>query len=272
MRKFLVLALAVLVVLGMSAVGMAQNNDADVDQEGGYQSSVVTQTGNDNEADIYQFTDNDGAQGSNVSQNGSNNMVDVSQFQTGGGGNQYNSATATQWGSDNIIIQSTNAPGYNGGQNVTAWQDGTLNEAEQYIYGGYTNSLYSNQIGEENYVYQELDGSHIHADVYQDGNFNEAYQYVSGLNHGSIMIDQDGESNYALQDVSGSAWSTNTTAHIFQTGDNNYGEQTINGSNNYALIDQDGNDNNAVSTQTGNNHSSDISQLGDNNSAVVTQN
>ena len=275
MRKLLVLTLAVVLVVGMSTVVMAQNNDADVDQIGNNQGAVINQDGNNNEADVYQFSDNDGPQEADVLQRGRANLVDISQEQIGGGNTGTNFPTAKQRGVSNEIIQNTTAPGMNGGQNVEAIQDGRNNKVEQHILSGYTNSLYSYQFGTNNYAYQSLAANHSHLEIYQNGQFNDAYQFVDGSNHGymgsEVIIDQDGRRNFAKQDIEGGSLGTQTTAVINQSGRSNSATQLINGSDNKTMVNQDGFNNTAMTNQVGNNNNSDVIQNGSNQTTTIDQ-
>src|SRR5690606_461053 len=129
MKKLMLLAFAFVLTSGAAFAQPNQstvtqtgnNNDANVSQTGTNQISTVTQiNGNDNEANVTQFTDNGGKQTSSVLQDGSRNEANVNMQQTGGGDTVANTATIEQVGNDNTVrSQALIAPGYNSGQHAT---------------------------------------------------------------------------------------------------------------------------------------------------------
>ena len=256
--------------LTVAGVVLATNTQS-VTQIGGFQSASVTQTGTGNVSGIYQYTDNDGPQISTVIQDGTNNLADVSQFQTGGGSNTpANTAYLDQQGTGNFGYQYQNAPGFNSGQHVIAYQIGIDNIVRQSINYGYTETAYSYQEGTENNAAQSVQGSHNDVDIIQFGMYNIATQTINGSNNGylsaRIVIDQQGENNIGYQSYTSSGFSHKNHGEIYQVGDVNYGHQFNNGRDYYSEIWQRGYFNWAGIQSTGDNNTANAHQRGDRNS------
>ena len=254
---------------------MAQN-DVDLSQTGANQVADISQTGSNNDADVTQFTDNDGKQKSTVIQTGKRNTVDVEQNQTGGGDNGMNRAFIQQVGNDNYGKQYENAPGYNGGQRVTAYQTGNLNDVRQSIFSGYTESFYTEQIGHKNDAIQEATGGgHNHGHVFQWGHENWAKQEIFGSNHGymsaEIKIVQDGSLNDASQLFQQGGSGTKNNGEIYQYGDENYAYQEAIGKDLDLQLWQRSDDNRSVQKSWGNNNVSYLDQLDANNKSEIIQ-
>ena len=263
------------VLVFASSMALAQNNDADVDQEGVNQDAEIEQVGSTNTADVDQFTNNSGAQESDVIQLGSDNEATVEQNQTGGGGNALNTAYIKQDGTSNEATQMQTAGGYNGGQSVWGLQDGTGNILNQTISSGYTVSLHAEQVGTNNDVDQDASATHSHGEVYQDGSDHEAVQNLTGSNNGYMgdimLIDQDGTNQYAKQDFNGSGSSHSNNGSIIQLQSDNEAWQLSSGRDLNATLTQDGVGNWSKQQQTGVGHSSTVTQMGDSNTSHVMQ-
>jgi hypothetical protein len=258
---------AVSMVMGQNTVDLTQtgaNQVADIDQAG------------INDAKVTQFTDNDGPQKSTVKQNGLRNDVVVEQNQTGGGDNGLNTAFIQQIGNDNYGKQYENAPGYNGGQHVTAYQTGNLNDVRQSIFSGYTERLYTWQEGKENDAIQEATGGgHNYGNIYQWGNENWAKQEIFGTNQGSgsadILIEQDGKLNKARQLFTQGGFSQRNNGEIRQTGQKNDAYQEASGIWLDLQLQQTGNDNKSVQKSWGEGDISWLNQNGNDNTAKIIQ-
>jgi hypothetical protein len=273
MKKLTTLLAAFLFTTGMV---FAQTNTATVDQTGDNQVANATQSGATNTVDIDQLSTNTGPQTATALQTGTSNSAVVNQSQTGGGGNTpANSAYIEQLGTSNMSTQIQTAPGYNSGQSVWGFQDGTSNELSQTISGGYTNSLRAEQYGTENIANQSANGPYADGNVYQDGTANVAEQTLTGSNNGYggavMLINQLGIENYASQIFAGSGLGHTNNAEIYQDGFDNDAYQDGTGRNLNAVLNQTGDLNMSMQTQTGNGHSSVVTQMGDNNSSTITQ-
>lgn len=268
---------AILTVFVLSCgLVFAQSNDATVTQSGDNQDSYVEQLGMTNLSNVTQTSDNTGPQKSEVYQDGTNNIATVNQSQTGGGGNTpANEAYIEQLGSDNQSTQTEIAPGYNSGQKVWGYQDGTANILTQSITSGHTESLKSEQFGTGNEATQTASGSHNEGVVYQDGTENIAEQTLAGSNNGYmgavIRIDQYGTTNYASQSFEGYGSSHMNNGVLYQDGDNNQGWQDGYGRNLNAQLNQVGDLNWSVQGQDGIGHTSVVDQTGNANVSTVTQ-
>lgn len=273
MKKLTTLTLALFVAVGLT---YAQNNASTIDQTGDNQTSTVNQVGTTNTSDIDQISTNTGPQVADVIQNGTGNISTISQTQSGGGNNTpANTAYIEQLGTGNISTQSQTAPGYNSGQYVWGYQDGTANILSQTISGGYSESLTSEQFGNENSATQSANGAHNHGEVYQDGSSNIAEQTLSGSNNGYssgiVLISQLGTGNYAMQDLTGFGSSHFNNGEIYQDGMDNQAWQTASGRNLNAQLWQTNDGNWSSQMQTGEGHSSVVHQNGMGNTSTVTQ-
>lgn len=232
MRKLFILTLAVVLVFGMSAVGMAQDNDADVDQVGTSNIATIEQD-SENKSDydegnhfarIYQNGNNNvagqkalGANSIlNINQEGSSN--EAYQTQTLPGVGSGSEGDIDQVGSNNLAVQSFGQQG----QFARIYQEGNNNTAVQNMDDGVVNEQYATQVG----------------------SWNESYQNAEGKYNVST-VNQDGTSNFASTD---------------QTSENNVADINQVGSGNAGVIIQRSNDNDADLTQTGNNNESTIIQ------------
>jgi hypothetical protein len=274
-----------LVLIGSFAFGQGSNatvnqtgesQNAIVGQTGDNQVADITQSGLENSANVIQFTDNTGPQQAIVIQAGTQNQSIVSQSQTGGGNNTpTNTAYIEQVGITNIAVQSQTAPGYNSGQHVWGYQQGTSNVLYQTIASGHTESLTSEQYGLENIATQYAAGSHTHGNILQNGTGNIADQYLYGSNNGYmsavILIDQYGTENYASQNYTGLGSSHQNNAEIYQIGSLNQAWQVGEGRDLDAILNQSGSDHWSSQTQLGDGHISNVTQSGVGHSSTVVQ-
>jgi hypothetical protein len=271
--KKLTTLLFVLLFAGTTA--FAQNT-ATVDQSGDNQVANATQFGSTNTVDIDQLSTNTGPQEAEAMQDGTGNNATISQTQSGGGGNTpANTAFIEQIGTSNVSSQMQNAPGYNSGQHVWGYQEGTSNILSQTISGGYANSLKSEQYGTGNSADQTANGPYADGNVYQDGTDNIAEQSLTGSNNGYssaiMLIEQLGTENYASQIFAGSGLGHMNNAEIYQDGLDNDAWQDGSGRDLNAELYQTGDSNWSMQTQTGNGHSSVVTQTGSGNVATTVQ-
>jgi len=259
-------------ILALSGLVLADS--ATVTQTGNNQTANVSQTntgGLDNTATVTQYSDNSGPQDAQVVQNGVENVATVTQNQTGIGDTTLNTAYIEQVGTHNMGTQYQNAPGYNSGQSLYAYQNYFWNTVNQSILGGYTNSFRATQNGKFHDAQQTMNGAYIFGEIIQAGWDNHAVQDLTGMNHTNIDIRQDGEYNFASQTFIGGTWSIFQTGQIDQLGDNNDATQYSDGNGNEAIIYQDGDWNQAYQSMVGNGNYAYAGQFGDNNYASQTQ-
>lgn len=294
MKKLILLGAALLFAAG---IGFAQNT------------STVIQTGDLQFADVDQIGSNTAMVGQNESgtpsnspaymnnavvyQDGIDNTATIWQDETGDGNKGENDATITQLGFSNTSLQITNAPNYNSGLDVAAWQEGIGNVVYQNIQGGYTDYFSTYQLG--NYHNATQLGTDITTNtayIYQYDEHNTATQNLFGSNNGyyggvydneRILIVQHGTWNNATQTFTGIGSSHGNTADIYQDGYDNTANQVGIGRDLYADFNQIGNYNNAYSVQNGeqlqvfvnqngNSHNANSSQTGFDNLATIDQN
>jgi hypothetical protein len=263
-------------LLFAGSMAYAQDNDASVDQEGNYQTATVTQTGSTNDADVTQFTDNDGMQTAEVIQDGEGNMATVMQTQVGAGNTTPNYAFIEQTGENNTSVQLSNAPGYNSGQSLWGFQDGHDHVLTQTIVSGYTASLEAYQEGNGNVISQTIwGGGHNTGEVFQHGHENAAIQHLGGSNNGYssgvMAIEQNGRANFAAQYFEGIGLGHYNNGELNQHGRNNNAWQTGNGRDLSAVLDQHGRNNWSTQELTGEGHTSTVTQHGRVNVSTITQ-
>jgi hypothetical protein len=158
----------------------------------------------------------------------------------------------SQEGTSNYSTQITSPSfGSAGIKQMTVYQDGNSNIANQTSIGGYGSTLEATQLGNSNTStqYQNQMGGIAHTYVDGDDNTtsqNQLYTVWALSGRNDAYIDIDGSSNTTIQSQTGQYNLSRTT----QTGDGNYSMQT----------------------QTGDSHSSIVTQTGNNNISNVTQN
>nr|WP_319509230.1 hypothetical protein [uncultured Draconibacterium sp.] len=269
--------------VGSSTSIITQSTDDDYAQK-----AVVDQNGASNMANINQIETDIGtnqsifAAFSTVTQTGDENNADIDVFETGGG-NKGNLVTSLiQIGNQNSGTQSLNAPGSNSGHNVTAKQVGNNNNSTQITNGGYTLSYQVDQYGSTNNASQTGHGDrYTDARIKQSGERNSGTQDIFGSNNGYsaavVLIDQFGAGNVATQSFTGTGWSHRNNGEIWQDGTSNNASQIANGRSLDLQINQTGELNEATQNVTGNNYDLGIglisaTQLGDENEATQTAN
>jgi hypothetical protein len=281
--------LLALVLAGSTA--FAQNNDAEVKQYG-TNLGIVTQTGDENDAWIYQ-----GDPGAPVS----NYKLP-------------NYATDWIWGSwiDQLGNDNSAYTEVNNSSNATKIkQIGNENTGYQHInsYNSYTNAnkpiaIFIKQTGNQNDGWQKTVASFgcygiQDMKIYQDGVGNFARQYSKGGMQSVMKVIQNGNgNNYTPVDVSCTGqknplalpWADKPGGKYAQYQNGRYSEAiaTVNGSNNNtaqyqeytvwsisgkndAYIDIDGDDNNAAQGQLGEENYADIDITGSSNVAAISQ-
>lgn len=230
MRKLFISILVVGLVLGMSFGVMADDNEADVEQQGNGLEAYVEQIGNLNDTKITQTSTNGMDMLADVFQEGNNNESIIDQVSN----NKYlQEAFIDQRGDYNFA--KINQPGRNAEGYIN--QDGYDNTAE--IHQNYKKNKhdtekkldgYINQVGNDNsaYINHSMKSfGYSYAGIMQDGNDNNA----------SIEQHQDNGDFYGSDSSSGE-W-----AVISQIGDQNDADINQNGLYNEAIINQNGNNN-----------------------------
>jgi hypothetical protein len=273
MKKLSTLLFALLFAGSMA---YAQDNNANVDQEGNYQTATVTQTGSSNDADVNQLTTNSGVQTAEVIQDGEGNSATVIQTQSGSGNTTPNTAFIEQIGENNMALQIENAPSYNSGQSISGFQDGHDHILIQTIASGYTASLDAHQEGNGNLITQTImGGGHNHGEVFQHGHENEVIQHLGGSNNGYssgvMLVEQHGRSNYAAQYYEGLGLGHYNNSELYQHGKNNNAWQTGNGRDLSSVLNQHGQNNWSTQELTGEGHTSTVNQDGMTNVSTVIQ-
>ncbi len=300
MKRMLVVALAMVFVLGMSIGVCAEGNSAGVEQIGQGLEVTIEQAGVANNTNIYQegsdeeenygrlaFVKQFGLENvANISQsasnfraivdqNGNRNYLDLSQA-TG------SNAVINQSGNDNTAVMSQFGPSY--------WHQDPDLKGDILTQNGNNNSFYglalfesnwvglnqsesiSNQIGNGNIIRLQQNGM-SNSFIYQNGSYNEANVFQGDqdggyLNSSSLSdIYQYGNNNTANTDQRG----TNQEAYIYQGASTPvYG--WLNSSGNVGNIIQENEMNFAGIAQYRKNNVASIEQYEGNNWAGIYQN
>lgn len=297
MRKFLTVALALVFVLGLSGLALADSNRAEQEQYGTGDYASIGQVGESNKALQWQNLTNGTSGGDNIaeiSQTGDRNRA--TQFQEG----LCNKAYIIQIGDDNQAgsvdpdtgdlfagqWQSGSEDWFGiGNDNYSSiYQQGNKNRAAQTTVGN-RNTAYITQIGSNNdagfWGASELWGSSIMFNAGQrqfgNNNYAEICQYDEGNKavQRQNVFDAPGDDNIATivqyGKNSGVPWGDVVGAAQIQLGHGNDASIYQNGWENYATSVQTGNNNSVTQTQTRDYNYSTVIQTGNGNVAALNQ-
>ncbi len=282
MRK---ISATILVVLFLALFANAQNSSI-VTQTGDSQQATVTQTlsgTGTNTSNVTQTSSAD-VQTADVTQNGVGNVSTISQLSSNPASGFTNAATIQQVGDYNIGNLSSN--GY--GIVMGAYQTSNRNVSAQFATGGALNGSVTQNGGDGNTASQTFTSTfNDQASITQSGSSNNAIQSITGGQAGITpgnnvtAIQEGGNLNLSTQLIYGYS----NTARVHETGSQNHAQQTITGNSNSAEFETEGDFNTAFMTQTGNGNSASfeaetpttpyvvsnnmmtITQTGNNNSA-----
>jgi len=288
-KKGLVIALAVLMILGLSGLAMAGDNVGDVIQNGNNNDAEIEQTGH-NKASITQVGDqNDG----NIYQNGTN-------FPSSGGCWYYLGAYIEQLGDKNeasiYMPTGDNATRIQqvGNQNEasqvlgshahksTNWnrlglhikQFGNRNVADQQTisnFGCYgIQDMFAKQVGNDNFVDQlSIGGMQCLMEAYQIGNGNSSWQYQNAR-FSDLHLYIAGDNNLTNQYQEYTDWgaSGDHDAYVDIYGNENEVRQTQIGEYDFADVDVNGNRNFVKQGQFGNSNRALVDIDGNNNGSA----
>lgn len=253
---------------------------ATVDQQGGYNTSNVTQSNKDNVTTVTQVNHLLVAGNSilsNVTQSGERNDATVSQIHDGSNPNQVGliETVITQAGNDNEAIQNQGDNSNTGLLYASINQSGDDNFASQNQMK-YRNSAYIDQSGKNNTAMQAQDASLLleeeetshYASINQSGDNNYAEQVQNGHSNTAIAV-QSGNGNDSWQTQN--AWKSVASVNQSESGKNNEATQTQNGALNKATITQASNGNIAIQIQTGGARRPGNADYAENNLAEIHQ-
>ncbi len=240
-------------------------NQADVYQIGTHQSQIFQTSSASN---ISQQNAADVKQANRPVDNLTGNVSLINQY-----GNGHES-TIKQVGANTMEVYI----GADGNGNVSsnaknktfANQFGEANNGKQVVRGSSAteSSLSMIQFGENNTSSQIASWARSSKGLgTQSGNNNDLWQQVDGLNNEASTL-QFGNANYSFQWIENGN-SANNLNEVYQSGDNNISRIVTSGSDNYYKLDQLGNDNRAVGI-SGDQYSNG-EQIGEGNGITITQ-
>jgi len=247
MKKLMSLLVMVIFMTGMV---VAQNNNATANQNGDKNSAGQTQAGSSNTATVDQNTPGAGVidgQTATQLQEGENNTASIEQ-NTWGANAEGNTAVQEQYGKNNAAASKTN---------------GSKNSVTQ-IQG-------ANTLSADNKSSLYVGGSMNVVEVHQDGMRNEANGQLLGDDDNYVNVDQDGNDNMTLFRVE---YGDGNVVNIDQVGDQNtvggWGDPGVHiwGSGNDVDINQFGNQ---EKTEIGLANDARVFIEGDGNKSVIQQ-
>lgn len=268
---------ALMLAKGIKQVG--NENVGDIMQTGSRQEAGIAQIGDNNNAAITQNDPSLGAWGQNaafVDQLGDLNLsiqnqqgkANNSYFRQLGNSNRAESQQIDNYTGFTIVEQIGNgnksyqyqeySAGWEGGNNATANQRGNLNDARQEQHGIENNASITQQ------------GHSNTADQYASGDDNDAQTVVAGSGN---TVDQDAIGNNNFSYLAASNNTDDNMMKSYQSGDNNYVNSRIYGTNadgsdnNDLDISQDGTGNKSTNKVRGNSNELDVIQKGSGNIA-----
>ena len=290
MRRMLVVVLSMVLVVGMTGMVLADNNNVDIEQwvndseayvtqkgsgndgfviqeSWGYRKSGIPandpmfsdifQSGNNNEADIYQYMDGGLMSAWITQKNGSFNTADIDQFKQYGmdgiasvlqkNGN-WNEATVDQQQGNKAIVKQNGTGNISDVLQIGYGSNGKVWTIQQ---GDYNQDYYT-----ENDVYSSIGrmeqyGSYNIANITQDGREGESHDELNTAkvyqynNYNETTIDQTGSNNFVK---------------VTQNGTWNYSELIQLGLNNRITVEQLDNSSDAFVEQEGNGNIADVNQ------------
>ena len=278
MKRAVIFGLALCLIVFIAGGALADDNEADVYQNGSSNTGNVNQTGDDNYADVYQDGRTNTAK---VTQKGDDNTVGDEATPAADGISQVgnkNSATVTQDGdlnkatvdqngvSNSSVVDQDNTgavySNHNGPREAAVYQDGrnNLSRVTQFVDNDAPLQATVTQDGNDNesYVTQRETGggdsvrSTVVMEQYGTGNYASQSETAPGYNSGQHLIGyQDGRYNDLYQTIRGGY---TETGEAHQYGNSNVAYQTMDATHSHAEVIQDGANNRSTQNIWGSNN------------------